>query len=155
MEKVGKSGALWCWRWRLSNRKAECFQFRKGLPAFEDEREFRLTEEPDWHPFAVLESTKPGGPRFVCVKLTALIPSYKVALSAEDEAALAAGEGGEEESIVLGVVNEVDGGGLATNLAAPIVLSLRSMTGTQAVQSSPEYSAQTIILQPGERQSCS
>ncbi len=147
--------ALLCWRWRLSNRKAEDYQFRRGLPAFEDEHEFRLTEEPDWYPFAVLESTRPGGPRFVCVRLEALIPSYKLALSPEDEAALAVEGCREEDLMVLGVVNELAGGGLAANLAAPVVLHRREMTGTQVVRGSPEYPALTVVLQPGERQQCS
>ncbi len=139
----------------MSNREAECYQFREGLPAFEDEHEFRLTEEPDWRPFAVLESTREGGPRFVCVNVELTFPSYQAELSADDEAALGVGTGGEGELTILAVVNEVSGGGLAANLAAPIILNRLRRTGTQAVQSTPKYSAQTIVLRPGERQPCS
>lgn len=139
----------------MSNRKAECYQFRKGLPAFEEEREFELVAAPDWHPFVVLESTREGGPRFVCVRIEALIPAYNAALSAEDEAALSIEAGCAGDLMVLGVVNDVEGGGLAANLAAPIVLNLRERTGTQAVQSATKYPPQTIVLQPGERRSCS
>jgi len=138
----------------VEKNAAERFRFRGGLPAFEEETEFRLTAAAEWDPFVVLESVRQGGPRFVCVRAEAVAAGYKAHLAAEAEVELGAGGAGPEDLLYLAVVNEAPGGGLAANLAAPIVLNKRTGVGLQAVGAAPEYPAQATILGPGERESC-
>lgn len=135
------------------------FRFRAGVPAFEEDQEFRLLAEPDWQPFAVLESVRADGPRFVCVEIQALISGYEVHLCEEDRGlvGIAVGQtplpGGGLR--LLAVVTELEDGTLAANLAAPLVLNLETGEGVQTIQPGVRYSPFTIIRAGEEKQRCS
>lgn len=134
------------------------YRFQHGLPAFEQDREFRLIVEPDWHPFLAMESLRDGGPRFICIEVAAIVPDYFIELCQEDADIVGVTAGrhsaGEGRLRFLGIVNTADDGSLTANLAAPLVLDSTSASGVQSIQPESRYSPFTIILQGQERQAC-
>lgn len=143
----------------MSKPDAERYEFRMGLPAFEQEREFSLTVAPDWQPFVVLESVRQGGPRFICVRAEAISAGYSVELGADDAAAIGVEEGeyeaGASGVMAFAIVHEVEGKGLAANLAAPVVLNPSTRRGVQSIQRRGGLPAQALIAGPAEQHACS
>jgi flagellar assembly factor FliW len=128
------------------------------MPAFEEDLEFRLVARPDWRPFAALESLRPGGPKFICIDIQALLPEFEINLNDEELGLIGCppGAAGCEKSLLmtLAVVTELDDGTLTANLAAPVVLNRQARAGIQSIQHSSGYSPFTVIRPGQERRAC-
>lgn len=122
---------------QLQNLIGEPLVFPGGLPAFECERFLRLTALDYPEPLLVLESTNPGGPRFLVAPVPLLMPGYELELSAEDRLMLQPAP--EDSLIVLGIVSAEEER-LTVNLLAPVVVNLRTRRGVQAVRWDARYS---------------
>lgn len=118
------------------------FDFPAGLPAFEQERRFRLVENPEFAPLVLLQSTNTPSLRFVCAPAALLDPAYRPETSEEDEALLGRGAGVASSGrlICLAILTFPESGPPTANLMAPILLDPMTRRGVQCVQSSPRYS---------------
>jgi flagellar assembly factor FliW len=126
-------------------------EFPHGLPAFETEKRFRLTQTPERAPLLFLESEATPGLSFLLLPLAAIDPGYRLALSAEDreiiDAPLAHGnEGNDANLLCLAVLTAAEDSPLTANLLAPIVINLASGRAVQAVRSDRVYSHKYPLL---------
>lgn len=142
----------------MSSPSKQRYRFSQGVPAFEQDCEFVLTDEAEWGPFVTMGSEREGGPRFVCIEIAAVDPAYRVELSAEDAGSISAlpGRFAVQGSglRVLAIVAVMEDGTLTANFSAPVVLNPEAALGVQAVQAGSTYSPVTVIRSRQEGRPC-
>ena len=132
----------------MSNQSAERagalmeFEFPVGLPAFEQERRFRLLTRPEFSPLAVLESAGRPELRFVCAPAQLLDAGYRVETSEEDEAVLECGpeDAGAGHLLCLAILTFPESGPPTANLMAPVLLNPGTGRGVQSIRPECGYS---------------
>jgi flagellar assembly factor FliW len=117
-------------------------EFPNGIPAFETERRFRLT---DREPLLFLESDRSPELSFLLLPVALIDPDYKLALTAEDRATLEASA--ESPLLCLAVITATDDSPPTANLLAPVVINLDRGRAVQAVRSDARYSHKHPLLQ--------
>ena len=110
-------------------------EFPYGLPAFETERRFRLI---DREPLLFLESLTTPDLSFLLLPISLIDPDYRLALTAEDRAALQMSA--ESRLLSLAVITAAEDSPPTANLLAPVVVNLDCGRALQAVRSDSEYS---------------
>jgi flagellar assembly factor FliW len=110
-------------------------EFPLGMPAFESERRFRLT---DREPLLFLESETNPELSFLLLPVALIDPDYRLALSTEDRATLDASA--ESSLLCLAVVTAAEDSPPTANLLAPVVVNLACGRAVQAVRSDTVYS---------------
>ncbi len=113
-------------------------EFPDGLPAFETQKRFRLTESAEREPLLFLESEANPELSFLLLPVAAIDPDYRLALSAEDRETL--GDGAESHFVCLAVITAAEDSPPTANLLAPIVVNPASLRAVQAVRSDRNYS---------------
>ena len=142
----------------LPCREEEVFEFPRGLPAFEQEKRFVLIQLPENAPLIFLQSLAQPTLCFLAFPVLVADRDYKLAVTAEDLAALDLDSrrqpelGGEV--LVLALVSLRDPFSATANLMAPVVLNLKTRRGLQAIRPDRLYSHQHLI-QPGILDVCS
>jgi flagellar assembly factor FliW len=116
--------------------------FPQGIPAFETETSFRLT---DRKPLQFLESETNPDLSFLLLPVTLIDPDYRMALSAEDRETL--GATAESRLLCLAVITAAQDLPPTANLLAPVVVNLDTRRAVQAVRSDRVYSHKHPLLQ--------
>ena len=114
--------------------------FPQGIPAFETERSFRLS---DREPLQFLES-ETTDLSFLLLPVTMIDPDYRLTLSAEDRETL--GATGESRLLCLAVITAAEDLPPTANLLAPVVINLDTLCAVQAVRSDRVYSHKHPLL---------
>ena len=137
----------------LSCREEAVFEFPDGLPAFEEEKRFVLIEMPENAPLVFLQSLAQPGLCFLAFPILVVDRDYRLAVSAEDLAALELEPGRPpklgSDVLVLALISLHDGFSATANLMAPIVVNLKTRRGLQAIRQDSLYSHQHP-LEPGD-----
>jgi flagellar assembly factor FliW len=110
-------------------------EFPQGIPAFENERRFRLI---DREPLLFLESEANPDLSFLLLPVKLIDPNYKLAISKEDRAAIGAAP--DSPLMCLAVITAAEDSPPTANLLAPVVVNLDSCRAVQAVRSDRIYS---------------
>lgn len=135
----------------------QVWEFPLGLPAFEQHTRFTLQRDERFAPFLFLASAVADSVRFICLPVAVVAPDYRYRLEAKeaDLLGLACGEHALDEPgvVTLATVTLPDAGEPTTNLLAPIILSLRSGKGVQAIQVGSRWSHDEP-LRPREEPAC-
>lgn len=118
------------------------FEFPAGLPAFEQERRFRLVARPEHTPLVLLESMASPGLRFVCAPVRLLHPDYRPEASEDDLALLGCGEQGAADGrlLCLAILTFPESSPPTANLLAPLLLNPDTGRGVQSIQPGGAYS---------------
>lgn len=118
------------------------YVFPAGLPAFEQERRFRLVARPEFSPLVLLESTARPDLRFVCAPAAVLEAGYVPETSEDDEALLECGPGDAAAGrlLCLAILTFAEAGPPTANLMAPVLLNPAAGRGVQSIQSTADYS---------------
>lgn len=116
-------------------------EFPHGIPAFEAERRFRLT---DREPLLFLESETNPELSFLLLPVALIDPDYRLALSPEDRAAIDASV--ESNLLCLAVITAAEDSPPTANLLAPVVVNLDCGRAVQAVRSDAVYSYKHPLL---------
>jgi flagellar assembly factor FliW len=119
-------------------------EFPCGLPAFETYTRFKLVEK---HPLLFLESETNPDLSFLLLPVSLIDPDYRLALSPEDRATIAAVD--ESPLMCLAVVTAVEDLPPTANLLAPVVVNLDSGRAVQAVRSDTMYSHKHPLMPEG------
>ena len=126
--------------------------FPQGLPGFEQDRHFTLTEPPDLGPVVYLESLDSPHLRLWAAPAAAVDAGYSLDLSREDLRTLGLDTMRrpvpEIDVVCLTILCLADGGQLTANLLAPIVVNARTHVALQAVRSDRRYSHRHAIAPP-------
>jgi flagellar assembly factor FliW len=118
-------------------------EFPGGLPGFPRERRFLAITDPAREPLLFLQSLERAALCFLAMPVTAIEPGYELRASADDLEALGLDPGRQPvmgvEALVLAVIALSPDGGITANLLAPLVVSLASWRGVQAVRDDALY----------------
>ncbi len=119
--------------------------FPKGLLGFPQLTAFRLFEPPDGYPLKFLQSVTAPDMAFTCIDPVAVKHDYEVPLGDEDAEALAL-ESLEDAMVLTLVVIPEDPRRMTTNLAGPLVINVKSMTGYQVALNADKFPLRFPIL---------
>lgn len=108
------------------------FNFRDGIPAFEDAKRFVLVINEKIKPFLYLKSLDHEGLGFICIDPFMVCKDYAINIPAKDQAAL--GLDSPESAFVLSFVTvEKDPRETTTNLLAPVIINIDNFEGRQVI----------------------
>lgn len=126
----------------------EVIHFAAGLPGFELQQDFLLHQEPTMGPFVFLQSLTDPNLSFVTLPVERLEENYELTLSRDDLAQLAAEELPAPADVRCLAILQLNPSDATANLAAPIVIALRTRRGTQAIRQDRRYSASHPLRWP-------
>jgi len=128
-------------------------EFAEGLPAFENERRFVVTECPENRPLIYLQSLQSPHLLFLTLRPRQIVPDYAPQIPPEELTllGLAADRQPEEgrEVALLAILSIETGGRVSANLMAPIVINLHSRQARQVIQTGTQYSHQHTLRLTG------
>src|ERR1700722_5581423 len=113
----------------------QTLEFPLGIPAFETEKRFRLTNR---EPLLFLVSETNPELSFLLLPVALIDPEYRLALSAEDRETIGAVEG--SPLLCLAAITAAEDSPATANLLAPVVINPESGRAVQAVRSDSLYS---------------
>jgi flagellar assembly factor FliW len=116
-------------------------EFPHGIPAFESERRFRLT---DREPLLFLESETNPELSFLLLPVALIDPDYKLKLSPEDRDLI--GATAKSGLLCLAMITAGEDLPPTANLLAPVVVNLDRCRAVQAVRSDAVYSHKHPLL---------
>ncbi len=119
--------------------------FPKGLVGFPHLKVFRLFEPPDGYPLKFLQAVASPEVSFTCIDPVAVKSDYEVPLGEEESEGLALTSNQEAMVLTLVVIPE-DPRAMTTNLAGPLVINVRTLTGFQIVLNSDKFPLRYPIL---------
>jgi len=123
--------------------------FPKGLPAFEERRNFAVLQFQDSAPLTFLQSLEAPDLCFVAMPVLAIEPQYRLEMSREDleEIGLVVDRQPRmgDEVLCLTIVSLGEGGPTA-NLLAPVVVNIQNRKAVQAVAVQSGYSHQHALF---------
>lgn len=120
-------------------------RFPAGLAGFPEERELRLYEPKDGYPLKFLQSVSNPELSFVCMDAAAIKVDYEVPLS-DGEAALLDLQDPRDALVLTLVVVPEDPRQMTANLAGPLVVNTRTLTGCQVALDSRQYPLQYPVF---------
>ena len=120
--------------------------FPDGLPGYERARQFVLLDVETLAPLKVLHAVNADDPCFLVVDPKNVLPDYRCELTASDRLRLGAED--ERTLVWLSIVAVRDGGSLAVNLRAPVVINPAGMLGRQVMPNACVYPLQHVIERP-------
>jgi len=133
---------------QLSYSDNAALEFPRGLPGFEQERQFVVIEHAPTQPLVYIQSLSDPGLCFVAIPLYSITPDYQLELTDEDRASIGIGRGAQAISspdlLCLALVSLRETGATA-NLMAPVVASLSSRKAVQAISGTGRYSHQHAL----------
>ena len=132
-------------------------EFPRGLPGFEDRRQFLALNFDNTRPLIFLQSLEDTRLCFITLPVLVIDPQYQLRVSNEDREVLELPAGWSlrmgEDVLCLAVVSLRESGPTA-NLLAPVVVNLRNRKAVQAVEAESGYSHQHALV-PEEAAACS
>jgi flagellar assembly factor FliW len=120
--------------------------FPDGLPGYEANREFVLLELADVAPLKVLHAVNAAEPCFLVVDPKGVLATYQCSLSGADRHRLGAAD--DSTLLWLAIVIMDEGGEIAVNLRAPIVIDPARMTGRQVMPNACVYPLRYVVERP-------
>jgi flagellar assembly factor FliW len=133
----------------MQARSETWFDFPMGIPGFEQDRRYTLSGEQELAPVLFLNSTREGGPRFMCLPAEAVEKGYSFELSEEDAGTLDVVAGahrpGEPGLLCAFVMTVHQNKEITANMLAPVVLSLGNRRGVQSIQPAGKYSCEHVV----------
>lgn len=131
----------------LDYPEASTLTFPRGLPGFEDCREFVLLDQPDLAPLVHMQSLETPELCFLALPVRTILPDYETSLSPEDREAAGLGEAATpgRSTLDLALLSVAIDGRLTANLLAPVVINLTTRQAVQAVRSDTRYSHAHVL----------
>jgi flagellar assembly factor FliW len=128
--------------------KKAVVNFVKPLPGFEQHFEYEFEEYKSDSPFIWMTSTLDRTLRFIAINVFDFFPGYILELSIDDMALIG---GSNENLIVLGLITIPEKlSDMTVNLAAPIVINPKTLTGGQFVNQK-RYDLREKLLVAGDK----
>jgi flagellar assembly factor FliW len=115
-------------------------EFPHGLPGFEKEHRFYITERAGFEPLVFLQSAISPGLCFTALPVQVIDPGYQLELTPEEVRLLSGGSPISTGLLSLAIVTAQEDGPVTVNLLAPVVVNLAQRVGLQAVRSDTRYS---------------
>ncbi|HHV63596.1 MAG TPA: flagellar assembly protein FliW [Peptococcaceae bacterium] len=132
------------------NKQTRVIVFPRGLPGFEEEKEFFFREE-EGTPFAHLEAAQNEEIGFVLLRPQLFLPDYlrQVNLNPEEIELLEIKEGDEPDVWAIMTLSLSDLSKSTVNLRAPLLINFRASKGLQLILSEEGYPArQPLFAEP-------
>lgn len=116
----------------FASRVEDVVTFPAGLVGFPALKHFRLMEPEGGYPLKFLQAVDQEDISFVCIDVAAIKPEYEVPLGAEEAADLALEDPAHALVLALVVIPE-DPRRMTANLAGPLVVNTKTLTGRQVI----------------------
>jgi flagellar assembly factor FliW len=124
-------------------------EFPRGLPGFDDRRQFLALRFEDTQPLVYLQSLEDPGLCFITLPVLAIDPQYQLRVDGEDRDLIGLAVGRAlrigDDVLCLAVVSIRESGPTA-NLLAPVVVNLGNRKAIQAVAAESGYSHQHALV---------
>jgi flagellar assembly factor FliW len=134
-------------------------QFPDGVPGFEDQRVFLVVEQPAAKPLVFLQSLTKPEVCFIALPVSAACADYRLAIPAEDLAALGLPPGRQpvigQEVLCLTIISVGEDASVTANLLAPIVIGVETRVGRQPIMLETDYSHRHPLDAPAQDPVCS
>lgn len=122
----------------LSIQKEDVITFPKGIPAFEDEKEFILLPLQEETPFSILQSVKSSHLAFIIADVFSLFPNYDIEIAQNAIDALELSDA--KEALVFSIITVKEPFHESTaNLQAPVIINTQNSIGKQVVLNQSVY----------------
>ena len=116
----------------------------RGLPGFEEEREFILIDQPSYRPLLFFQSLQTPHLCFLALPVLSIDGSYRLAMSPDDLALLELDTSRQPEIggevMCLSFITAGANRPLSANLLSPLVINVRTRLAVQAIQTGCHYS---------------
>jgi flagellar assembly factor FliW len=135
------------------------FDFPRGLPGFEDQRQFLLLERPETRPLVFMQSLSAANLCFITVPVKVAKSDYELCMPPEELASLDVDTGRQpligKEVLCLAIVSLQEDQPPTVNLLSPLVINIRTRQGIQSIQEDSSYSHQHLFLPQEGVDACS
>ena len=119
--------------------------FNKGIPGFEDLKEYILVDLKGYEPFKLLQSLEEDNVGFIVTSPYEFYSDYKVKLS--DETIEALNIKSEKEVLIITTVTlDSDPKKITTNLQGPIVINISNNLGEQVILDNSKYKVKEPLM---------
>ena len=125
----------------------EFINFERGIPGFEDNHRYIITEYSPGSSFLVMQSLEKSNLAFILIKLEDVMPGYSIDLGDEVTTELKLAKPDEAKVYAIASIP----GELAkatVNLAAPLVINIRARLGKQIILNNPAYGLRFPLFVP-------
>jgi flagellar assembly factor FliW len=133
----------------ISYEPGDALKFPRGLPAFENCRQFLALTLPQSEPLVFLQSLEDGGLCFITVPVLVVDRDYRLRMAPEDLELIGLPSGAAlrigQQVLCLAVLSMREEGPTA-NLLAPIVVNMHDRRAVQAVAPESVYSHQHPLM---------
>src|ERR1017187_3875679 len=134
------------------------FEFRSGIPGFEEHTRFLLVEQPQSHPLVFVQSLIRPNLCFLAVPAQVVDPHYYLELSEEDLASLQFRGSAQprigQDVACLALVTVTENADPSANMRSPLVLNLKTRVGLQVIHQDAGYSFRQPIQSREEATPC-
>jgi flagellar assembly factor FliW len=124
-------------------------EFPRGLPAFENCRQFLALTLPQSEPLVFLQSLEDSGLCFITVPVQVVDREYRLGMAPEDRELIGLASGARPEigkDVLCLAVLSIREDGPTANLLAPVIVNLRDRKAVQAVAPVSTYSHQHPLM---------
>lgn len=124
-------------------------EFPRGLPAFEEQRQFLALHYENTQPLVFLQSLSDAGLCFITLPVRCVDTEYRLQVSDEDLGHLGFTAGYQPEigtEIACLIVISLQETGPTANLLAPVIINLRTLKAVQAIGPESRYSHQHPLV---------
>jgi len=129
------------------------FHFRKGLPAFEDVKNFTFLVNEQFRPFVVMQALDSNDLCFICLEPFAAVPDYSVKIPTAVAKAVELERC--EDALLLAVATiPRDPKQITVNLMSPILLNMKTRLGQQLIIEDSVYPVQFRLWDAVEKGLC-
>ena len=129
---------------RIEYRDEDVFDFPAGLPGFDEERVFLPVEIPSARPLILFQSLRNPNLCFMTLPVLAVEPAYELSVGEEDLGVIGWPPDRQPrigpDVLCVAIVTVSENGPATVNLLAPLVVSLATRRGVQAIQADSGYS---------------
>jgi flagellar assembly factor FliW len=127
-------------------QQEDVITFPKGIPAFEDEKEFIILRLQEGTAFSILQSIKTSNLAFVIAEVFSLFPNYDIELSQNAIETLELED--VKETLVYSIITVKEPFHQSTaNLQAPVILNTVKKIGKQVVLNQTNYKTRHTLTE--------
>lgn len=131
----------------MTRHDGQVLTFPRGLLGFESHRQFRLVRQPEWEPFAKLQSVEDPRLSFVVAPPRVFAPDFMMRVDPLEVGELGLRDAAQADLWAIVTIPD-DPRRMSANLQGPIVVNRTNSKAKQVVLTRSPYTTQQMIFEP-------